>query len=106
MKTSVAINELERMTPDELQRELRLKRADAAGQRMGLELGKDKDSAKYKALRRDIARMTMVLDNLRAKKGTVAKADKTASKVEKNPVQDSAPKKAPKSSSKAAVAKK
>ncbi len=90
MKTSVVIKELERMTPTELERELKLKRAEAAAQRMGLEMQSGKDSAKYKALRKDIARMTMVLTGMNKKPATAAKmSDKTASKVEKNPVQDS-----------------
>lgn len=92
MKSSVVITELERMSPVELERDLRLKRAEAAGQRMDLEMQKGKDSAKYKALRKDIARMSMVLHKLnkpvKGKKAAATPA-KTASKVEKNPVQDS-----------------
>ncbi len=105
MKTSLVIKELERMSPDELGRELRLKRAEAAGQRMDLEMGKGKNSAKYKALRKDIARMTMVLGSMGKNAKPAAKiADKTASKVEKNPVQDSGS--APKKATKAPAAKK
>lgn len=78
------------MTPVELERELKLKRAEAAGQRMGLEMQSEKNSAKYRALRKDIARMTMVLSDMNKKPATAtAVAEKTASKVEKNPVQDS-----------------
>ncbi|HRH93849.1 MAG TPA: 50S ribosomal protein L29 [Candidatus Peribacteria bacterium] len=89
MKSSVVITELERMSPVELERDLRLKRAEAAGQRMDLEMQKGKDSAKYKALRKDIARMSMVLHKLSKGKKAAATPAKTASKVEKNPVQDS-----------------
>ena len=94
MKSSIVITELERMSPVELERELRLKRAEAAGQRMDLEMQKSKDSAKYKTLRKDIARMSMVLHKLtKATKGKKSAPTpvKTASKVEKNPVQDSGP---------------
>jgi ribosomal protein L29 len=89
MKSSIVITELERMSPVELERELRLKRAEAAGQRMDLEMQKGKDSAKYKTLRKDIARMSMVLHRLTKGKKVAPTPVKTASKVEKNPVQDS-----------------
>lgn len=88
MKTTTATTELERMSPSELGRELRLKRSEAAGQRLGLEMGKSKDSAKYKTLRREIARMTMVLGRMGKGTKSAESGAKNASKLEKNPVQD------------------
>ena len=87
MKNTVPITELEKMSPSEVERDLRTKRAEAANMRLGLEMQKEKNHAGYRVLKREIARMTMVLDRVRKAKTPVVAA-KTASKVEKNPVKD------------------
>lgn len=93
-KTS-AIIELQRMTPKELQKEIALKRAECSKMRISIEMGAEKNHAKYRALRREIARMVMVHDqaqkNVTPK--TVAPAsDVKPTKTRKAPVSSRSPK--------------
>ena len=91
MRSTLSVTELEKTAPSEVERDLKIKRAEAANMRLGLEMGKEKDHAGYRVLKGDIARMTMVLHRLRAQKPqqkTVQNTEKTASKIEKNPVKD------------------
>ncbi len=81
MKTSVIIPELQRLAPKELERELKLKMAEAAHMRLGLEIQKEKNHAAYKALRKDIARMTMVLGQMKQKNQTNQKNQTSESVV-------------------------
>jgi ribosomal protein L29 len=84
MSPKASIIELERMTPPELGRELRGKHAELAKMRLGLTMGSEKNHAKYKAIKKDAARMAMVLRNME-KKGMTTKAPKaeTAPKTSK-----------------------
>ncbi len=96
MTTLVSITELKRMTVSELRKDLAMKRIDAAKVRMGLALQSEKNHAAYRVMKRDIARMTMVLADME-RSGTSEKSgksemnndDKTASKSEKNDVKHS-----------------
>ena len=94
MKTSIAIPELERMSPSELQRELKIKRAEAARMRLGLEMQKEKDHAAYRVLRKDIARMSMIAERMKKSKKnekSEKNTNKTTSKLPTNPVKDASP---------------
>ncbi len=65
------------MTLSELRIELKQKRAEAAGLRIGLLTQKDKDSARYKRVRREIAQLCFAIGQ--TEKGvSVAPSRKTA----------------------------
>ena len=64
MKHKTAVSEIRRMTPQELRKDLQVKRAEAAKMRLGLEMQSEKNSGLYRAHKRDIARMTMVLHEM------------------------------------------
>ncbi len=64
MKHKTPITELERMTPQELRKDLQVKRAEAAKMRINIRVQSEKNSGLYQHMRRDIARMTMVLKRL------------------------------------------
>ena len=98
MPSKVSIIELERMTPKELGRELRNKQAEMAKTRLGLTMGSEKNHAKYNFMKKDAARMTMVLQAM-MKKGMKAPSAETpvkASNVAKKTVKKVAPKASPK----------
>ncbi len=75
MKHKTPTTELERMTPQELRKDLQVKRAEVAKMRINLSMQSEKNSGLYQHMRRDIARMTMVLK-----------------RMEKNPATTQAPK--------------
>lgn len=64
MSKNVSITELSRMTASELRKELQMKRAELAKMRMGLAMQSEKNHALYKAHKKDVARMSMVLMHL------------------------------------------
>ncbi len=64
MKSTLDITELAKMSAAELTRELKQKRTEAAKMRLGLTIQKEKNHAAYRLLRRDIARMCMVLGSM------------------------------------------
>lgn len=64
MSTTTTITELKRMTPQELRKELEIKRTEVAKMRLGLALQSEKNSGLYRAHRKEIARMTMVLSEM------------------------------------------
>jgi ribosomal protein L29 len=82
--TSTPVTELTRMTAQELRKELQVKRAECARMRIAIEMGAEKNHASYKLLRRDVARMTMVLDHMPktpvAAKETPVKTSQTKTK--------------------------
>jgi ribosomal protein L29 len=78
MKHKTPVAELERMTLQELRKELELKRAEAAKMRIELGMQSEKNSGHYQLKRREIARMTMVLGRMAAKSPT--KASQSAKK--------------------------
>ena len=61
MKNKTSATEIRRMTAQELRMDLQVKRAEAAKMRIGLQMQSEKNSGLYRAHKRDIARMTMVL---------------------------------------------
>lgn len=64
MTTVTTTTELLRMSHDELRRELKAKRFEAAKVRLALSLGSEKNHAQYKGMKSEIARMQMVLDTM------------------------------------------
>ncbi len=94
MTPQTAIIELQRMTPQELRKDLEIKRAECAKLRLGLAMQSEKNSGTYRALRKEIARMCMVLQAMeRGGKVPTKKTTETPTKVEKNPVKVSGSKK-------------
>ncbi len=91
MSGPLSITELQRMTLPELRRDLRLKHAETARMRMSIEMQSEKNHALYRSMKREIARMTMVLRQMEknvssvaakepTKKETTAKASQTKQK--------------------------
>lgn len=80
-KTPVA--ELSRMTVSELRKELQVKRAELAKMRLGLAMQSEKNHALYKAHKKDVARMCMILGQLEKKAPLSAPAKVEAEKVAK-----------------------
>lgn len=95
MKTTSATTELLRMTPQELQKEIALKRAECSKLRIAIEIGAEKNHATYRRMRREIARMVMVHDSM--KKGATAVTSETtavkSTKTPASPVSSRSPKK-------------
>lgn len=94
MKHKTSATEIRRMTAQELRRDLQVKRAESAKMRIGLQMQSEKNSGLYRAHKRDIARMTMVLREME-KNPTVPKpeakvapkeTEKKASQSVKKPV--------------------
>lgn len=92
--------ELKRMTLSELRKELSVKRADAAKMRLGLTMQKEKNSALYRRLKADIARILFVVSGMeKGGKSTdreVPKAEESPSQKPKKSVKDSSSPAAPK----------
>lgn len=90
MKNKISATDIRRMTPQELRKDLQVKRAEAAKMRICLQMQSEKNSGLYRAHRRDIARMTMVLREMEknpakpeakvAPKETVKKASQSVKK--------------------------
>ena len=97
MTTHTSIAELARMTVPELRKELQIKRADLAKMRLGLAMQSEKNSAAYKAHKKDVAHMTMVLMQLERSPQAVAPA-KTESKPATKKVSKEKPSQAKKKS--------
>lgn len=88
MSTTSTITELQRMTPSELTSELKLKRAELAKARLSVALGSEKNHAGVKKLKKDVARMSMVIHALQ-KAVPAKKVEKKASQEPKKSVQRS-----------------
>ncbi len=52
------------MTPQELRKELEIKRTEVAKMRLGLAMQSEKNSGLYRSHRKEISRMTMVLHEM------------------------------------------
>lgn len=65
MASSRSITELRKLEAAELHREVAEKRAVAMKLRLGLQAGSDKDSSKYRAIKKDIARHLTVINEKR-----------------------------------------
>jgi ribosomal protein L29 len=64
MSTFHSTIELKRMSPDELRKEIYVRRAECAKMRIGLRTQSEKDHALYRRKRREIARMLTVLGGM------------------------------------------
>ncbi len=101
MKHKTSVTEIRRMTPQELRKDLQVKRAEAAKMRIGLTMQSEKNSGLYRAHKRDIARMAMVLNEMTKNpttsvpevKNAVQKSPKKASQKAKKSVKDTGSKK-------------
>ncbi len=60
MAHKVSAIELRRMSPEDLSREMKDKQAHIAKMRLGLQIGSEKDIAKYRRERKEFARMSTV----------------------------------------------
>jgi ribosomal protein L29 len=92
MSTSSSMTELQRMTKDELRREITSKRSEYAKVRLHVQAQGEKNHAKMKLMRRDIARMMTALGSMpeMAKTETATKkVEKETSKTVKKPVKAS-----------------
>ncbi len=88
MKHRISVTEIRRMTPPELRKDLQVKRAEAAKLRIGLVTQSEKNSGFYRASKRDIARMSMVLCEMEKKPVKAqAEAKISAKKTPKKPSQ-------------------
>ncbi len=81
MSTTTSVAELQRMTPDELRREINLHRTEYAKMRMGIQMQKEKNHALFLSKRREIARMETVMTQMRAVAKPVKKAAIPAKKA-------------------------
>ena len=61
MATKISIKELKNMPTDDLQREIKEQSAVVAKLRLSVKMNKEKDSAKYKKEKKQMARMKTVL---------------------------------------------
>ena len=76
MKTSTTTIELARMTPKELRQELLVARTEYAKMRMAVEMQTEKNHAKFKMKRRDIARMASMLTSMEKNTSVSEKVEK------------------------------
>jgi ribosomal protein L29 len=88
MSHSHSIAELRQLTPSELKKEIALVKAELKKMQLGVRIGSEKDHAKIRFLRREIARMTMVMKGpsaLRndAKDATLSRPQKKSTKPKK-----------------------
>lgn len=87
MTTVTSITELKRMSAAELRKELASKRAAYARHRIGVTMQSEKNHAACRLLRREIARMTMVLSDLEKTERSTKHSKKvdSAESVSSNP---------------------
>lgn len=101
MATMTTTKELKKMTPADLAKEIRAKENEVVKLRLGVKLGKEKDSAKYIRERKQLARMKTVYTEVSAAPVKETKeSEKTASKETKKSVSSAGSKKAASSSKK------
>ena len=81
MSVTTSIDELRSMQSSDLLRERKVIQAEVAGMRMGLQLKKEKDSARYRRERRALARIETVL----SEKKQPSKSSKNAQKSLQKP---------------------
>ncbi len=73
--------ELLAMTRDDLRKDIRVQRMLVRRMRLGIELKKEKDAAKYRREKRHLARMLTALENVGAQAPKVLKAKPKSRKV-------------------------
>lgn len=66
MTPSSAMNELRKMQPSDLEREVAAKRMQIAKMRIGVEIRQEKDTAKFRREKKELARMLTVLRQKRS----------------------------------------
>lgn len=66
MAHAVSAVEMRRMSPEDLAREVREKQAVVAKMRLGLQIGSEKDIARYRRERKELSRLQTVLTEKRA----------------------------------------
>ena len=106
MNASLSTAELSRMTATELRRSVIVARNEYAAMRMAIEMQTEKNHARFKAKRREIARMSTVLTAMEKspkkvapeKKKSDQKGEESALRGAKKPVKASGSAKAKKSS--------
>lgn len=86
MSNLTSTDELKRMLPDELHRELTQVRLEADKMRLAITVGSKKNSAEYRSTKRQIARILTVLSHMKTAK-PVAAAPKKETKAAKKPSQ-------------------
>lgn len=69
MSTDISTPELRRMSPDELRKEVVIRKAECAKMRIGLKAQGEKNHALYRNKRREIARLLTVLRELERNEG-------------------------------------
>lgn len=84
MKKLSSTTEQERLSPTELTKEILADKAEAARIRLSIEMGSEKNHAKYRDLRRKIARMSTTLTNALA---TSKETERKTSQVHEKSVQ-------------------
>ena len=91
MKNSTATTEFQRMTQDELRREILMRRVEYAKMRMGVEMQKEKNHALYKRKRKEIARMSTVLNAMRNPKSPMNSASLSSVSSDTSVASESSP---------------
>lgn len=87
MATLTTTKELRNMTPADLAKEIRAKENEVVKLRLGVKLGKEKDSAKYIREKKQLARMKTVHSQLKtAPKAPAKETKETASKEDRKSV--------------------
>ncbi|OGJ61908.1 50S ribosomal protein L29 [Candidatus Peribacteria bacterium RIFCSPLOWO2_01_FULL_51_18] len=91
MSTESRVAELMRMSPDELRKEICLRRAECAKMRMGIGVQSEKNHALYRTKRRELARMLTVLGQLdKDEKNETKKTIKKTKKIMASQATDNA----------------
>lgn len=70
MAALTTIKELRTMTPEDLLKEIRAQENEVVKLRLGVKLGKEKDSAKYIRQKKQLARMKTVYNQLSSRSST------------------------------------
>lgn len=86
MTNNTTIKELQKMNPKDLLKEIAQQEANVVKLRLGVKLGKEKDSAKYIRARKQLARMKTVLTQKVIEGESPKKNEENASSEEKKSV--------------------
>ncbi len=89
MTKHAPFNEITKMTPDEIARELRERELSVAKQRLQVQLGSQKNTAAFRDDRRQVARLQTALNQKKQAPETAAPRKETAKKPLKKKVSDS-----------------
>lgn len=89
MAKHASYTEILKMTPDEIGREIREHELSVAKQRLQVQLGSHKDTAAFRAERRQVARLKTAMNQKNDTQAAVPAAKKSAKKVLKKTASDS-----------------